>query len=172
MNQKKQIYTFIVLVISFLTSSFILGDSAGHNSHSHDSHSSNAFGRAVTVAPGDTLDVKSIGADLSYDITTINAKAGSELTIRYINGSDMPHNIVFVNTESDINSVGIAALQAMDNEYIPMDKEADMFAWTKLARPGETVYVTLTVPEPGSYPYICTYPGHFTMMQGRLVSSN
>ncbi|TVQ02364.1 MAG: hypothetical protein EA359_11920 [Balneolaceae bacterium] len=30
--------------------------------------------------------------------------------------------------------------------------------------------VTVTVPPPGSYPYICTYPGHFTMMQGRLIS--
>ena len=30
--------------------------------------------------------------------------------------------------------------------------------------------VVFKVPEPGSYPYICTYPGHFMSMRGILIS--
>lgn len=128
--------------------------------------------RSEFVAEGDTIVVKSSGTDLSYDITEIRAKAGSTITIRYDNSSDMPHNIVFVNGREDIQPVGVAGIQARDTGYVPMDdaNQARIFAYTELARPGEVVDVTFTVPEPGTYPYICTYPGHFTMMQGDLIS--
>lgn len=143
------------------------------NSHSMDfaaEHIEMNQGRTVTVEPGEILEVRSEGSDFSYDITEIRAKAGSELTIRYINDGTMPHNILFITGESDINDVGIAALQAHQNEYIPENMMDKIFGYTSLAVPGDTVEVTITVPEPGTYPYICTYPGHFTMMQGRLIS--
>lgn len=130
-------------------------------------------GASITAADGDTLTVRSFGADLSYDVTEIRASAGAVITIRYDNTqSEMPHNVVFVFGEDDIYPVGMAALRAQHHEYIPVDDEAysKIFGYTRLARPGEAAYVTITVPPPGSYPYICTYPGHFTMMQGRLIS--
>lgn len=173
MKQKLWIYSLAFIMLSLFTYSYVLGENdARHIHYEHSEASEKLPVQAVTVADGDTVTIKSQGADLSYDITEINAKAGTEFTIRYVNESDMPHNVVFVNSEADINPVGIAALQALETEYIPMNMEDDMFAWTELARPGYDVYVTVTVPEPGTYPYICTYPGHFTMMQGRLYSSN
>lgn len=171
MKNNQYFFTFFVLALSLSTSSFFADNS---DQKFHDVHRSGfdlANNPAWTVFSGDTIEVKSEGADLSYDVTRINAKAGSELTIKYINSSDMPHNVVFVNSESDINPVGIAALQASSTEYIPKEMEDRMIAWTTLARPGETVYITFTVPDPGTYPYICTYAGHFTMMQGRLIST-
>lgn len=127
--------------------------------------------KTVTVEPGDVLEIRSEGADLSYDITEIRAEAGSEFTIKYINTSTMPHNVVFVNSEGDIMTVGVAALQAYENNYIPEEEMDKIFGYTSLAVPGDTVDVNITVPEEtGSYPYICTYPGHFTQMQGRLIS--
>ncbi|MGH7710137.1 MAG: plastocyanin/azurin family copper-binding protein [Gemmatimonadaceae bacterium] len=41
-------------------------------------------------------------------------------------------------------------------------------AFTTLASPGQTVEVTLTVPPPGEYTYICLFPGHATSMFGTL----
>ncbi len=169
------------MVFAVAATGYVMND---HNSNSktnaHSSHEMNASaeaetfindGKTVTVEPGDTLEVRSEGSDLSYDITEIRAEAGSELTIRYINSSTMPHNILFVYTEDDIRPVGVAALQAYQNEYVPEDKMDRIFGYTSLAVPGDTVDVKITVPEePGSYPYICTYPGHFTQMQGRLIS--
>lgn len=127
---------------------------------------------SIFVEDGDTLTVKSQGTDLSYDITEIRANAGSTITIRYDNASDMPHNIVFVNSRQDIQPVGVAGIQARETDYVPQDEanQERIFGSTALAKPGYTEYVTITVPEPGTYPYICTYPGHFTMMQGDLIS--
>lgn len=132
----------------------------------------NRKSEAITVADGDTVVVKSTGTDLSYDVTEIRAEAGSTLTIRYENTSNMPHNIVFVNSRPDIQPVGVAALQAKETDYIPQDEavQEKIFGYTSLAKPGDTVHVTLTVPPAGTYPFICTYPGHFTMMQGDLIS--
>lgn len=170
-----------VLGFTLITTGFMIdGNQPDHdgsiltaNSHTmnhDDTQNETQQGRTVTVEPGDTLVVRSEGSDFSYDITEIRATAGSELTIRYINDGTMPHNIVFVTGESDINDVGIAALQAHQNEYIPENMMEKIFGYTKLVVPGETAEVTITVPEAGTYPYICTYPGHFTMMQGRLIS--
>lgn len=126
---------------------------------------------AVPVDSGRVVEIRSTGSDLSYDVTEIKARAGEELTIRYVNASDMPHNIVLVREEGDINPVGIAALQAYENDYIPENEMDRIITYTELARPGDTVEFTFTVPPPGTYPYICSYPGHFTSMQGRLISS-
>lgn len=127
---------------------------------------------SLAVADGDTVVVSSEGANLSYDVTEIHAEAGSTLTIEYVNKGDLPHNVVLVKSRSDINPVGVASLQASKTDYIPQDdaNQEKIIAYTALSKPGETVYVTFTVPPPGTYPYICTYAGHFTMMQGDLIS--
>jgi azurin len=49
--------------------------------------------------------------------------------------------------------------------------KADVIASTELAGPGETVEVSFKAPTAaGSYPFMCTFPGHFTAgMKGNLV---
>lgn len=127
------------------------------------------------LLPGeaDTIDVeiKTEGIELSYSVKELRVKAGEIVRIGYINQSDMNHNMVFVREEADIRPVGIAALQAIANDWIP-EKEMDrIFAYSKLAHAGDTVEVSFKVPPPGSYPYICTYSAHWTQMQGRLIST-
>jgi azurin len=129
-------------------------------------------GRSVSVAPGEILQIRSVGVELSYDVTEIHAKSGETLTIRYDNTeSEMAHNIVLVRGEEHIMPVGIAALRAHSNDYIPEDESDRILAYSEPVYPGETIEFTFEVPPPGAYPYICTYAGHFTMMQGRLISS-
>lgn len=121
---------------------------------------------------GDTTEVviKTEGIDLSYSVPEIKAKAGDILRIQYVNESDMNHNIVVVKGEEDIRPVGVAALQAITNDWIP-EKEMDrIIAYSDLAHSGDTVSFSFEVPPPGIYPYICTYSAHWTQMQGRLIS--
>jgi len=49
--------------------------------------------------------------------------------------------------------------------------KAEVVASTPLAGPGETVDITFKVPAAaGTYPFMCTFPGHFTAgMKGNLV---
>ncbi|MBA2355900.1 MAG: Azurin, partial [Acidobacteria bacterium] len=113
------------------------------------------------------------GVDLSYSVTTIRAKAGDTLTVRYdATASEMAHNIVLLRSEADIQPVGTAALAAYGSDYIPPDKMDRIVSHSALAYPGETIEWTFVVPPPGIYPYICTFSGHFTMMQGRLISTD
>ncbi|MEX2401595.1 MAG: plastocyanin/azurin family copper-binding protein [Rhodothermales bacterium] len=126
----------------------------------------------VAAAAGDTVVIASVGIELSYDVKEIRATAGDTLTIRYDNaGSEMTHNFVLVRSEEDITVVGNAALNAHRNDYIPEDETDRIIIHSRLLYPGESDTFSFVVPPPGTYPYICTYSGHFTMMQGRLVST-
>lgn len=160
---------FILAGTGFLTASHTT-TASGLEHHSPASGKKITEKPALKIAAGDTVVIRSEGADLSYDVTEIEATAGEELTIKYVNASDMPHNIVLVKTEADIMPVGTAALRAMDTDYVPQNEMDRIITSTELVRPGETFVHTFTVPPPGTYPYVCTYPGHFTLMQGRLIS--
>jgi azurin len=121
---------------------------------------------------GRVVQIGATGINLAYDVKEITARAGELLTIRFINGSDMAHNVVLLRSEDDVRPVGNAAAQAYDKEWIPSDESERILAFTAVAEPGEEVTTTFVVPPPGSYPYICTYSGHWTMMRGVLVSTN
>jgi azurin len=136
-------------------------------------HTHAQAGRTVTAGAGDVVEIRTTGVELAYSVTTIRAKAGETLTIRYDNtASEMAHNVVLVRTEDDIMPVGTAALAAHATDYIPVDKMDRILGHSALAYPGDIVEWTFVVPPPGTYPYICTYSGHFTMMQGRLISTD
>ena len=63
-------------------------------------------------------------------------------------------------------------MQAAATEYIPQDEESKklIVAHTKLIGGTESDTLTFTAPaEAGAYPYICTFPGHFALMQGVLT---
>ncbi|HWV58155.1 MAG TPA: plastocyanin/azurin family copper-binding protein [Longimicrobiales bacterium] len=128
----------------------------------------------TTELPADTarvVEITSTGVDLAFEPAEIRARPGEEIRIRYVNESDMAHNIIIVRTEADIEPVGLAAIRAHANGYVPEDEMDRIIAYTKVIGPGEVAETTFTVPEPGTYPFICTYSGHFTMMQGRLISA-
>ncbi len=117
------------------------------------------------VASGNTMDV------IKYNITEIRAAAGQTLKITLKNESTdeaMHHNIVFIK-EGTNETVGIAGLQAgPDNDYIPSSD--DVIAGSKMLAPGESTVFEFTAPStPGNYEYVCTYPGHFTLMRGVFI---
>lgn len=171
-------YTYYLIIIFLVSSSQVFGlntDSIADNKHQDQDVIQNVVkGYQNFLSLDDSVrvvELRAYGADLRYDVTRIEAKAGEKLTIRFINESDMPHNVVVVPNKGTIQTVGVAALNYTKNDYIPEDQMDKILAYTSLARPGETVEVTITVPPPGTYPYICTYPGHFTSMRGELIST-
>lgn len=85
----------------------------------------------------------------------------------------MSHNVVVLakrDTEESrmelIKEVGKAANQAgAEKEFFPENHSGILFR-TPMAAPGKRTEVVFTAPEPGDYPYICTFSGHWTTMQG------
>ena len=58
-------------------------------------------------------------------------------------------------------------MTAAETEYIP--KTDDIIAHTKLLYFGQSEVVKIDALEPGDYPYVCTFPGHFLNMKGVLT---
>ena len=119
-----------------------------------------------------SITITPVGNQMEFEQTEFTVTAGSEITLTFNNTATSPameHNVLFLtdNEEATINRVGQAAMGAASNAYVPGDDA--VLAATDLAKPGETVTLTFTAPsEPGEYAYICTFPGHYAMMQGTM----
>lgn len=108
---------------------------------------------------------------MAFEPNRLTVPAGAEVTLTLTNSATaeaMIHNIVFIERgkQDQVSEAGLAA--GKENGFIP-DNNEYIFAASDLAYPGETVDFTFTAPEkPGTYQYICTYPGH-TAMKGILL---
>jgi azurin len=123
-------------------------------------------GTVVNEAPREVV-IQSIGNELKFAQTVFTVKTGEKVRLVFDNKATvqgMSHNVVILTDEKAIDRVGVAAIAAVENDYIPEDK-AILFH-TPLAAPGETVEMTFTAPKPGTYYYTCTFPGHYVLMRG------
>jgi azurin len=116
------------------------------------------------------------GDDMKYSVTSIPAKPGETLRIRLTSKGTLPkiamaHNVVVLKAGAKQIDFANAAAMAAATGYIPADMKDQVLAATTMAGPGETVEVTFKVPTaPGTYPYMCTFPGHFAAgMRGTIV---
>jgi azurin len=100
------------------------------------------------------------------------AKAGEKLTIRFKNPDVVPHNWLLAKPGS-LQKLGekvnlmITDPQGMQKHYVP-DSD-DVIAYTDMTNPKAEFVIHLTAPkEKGDYPYLCTFPGHWMVMNGVL----
>ncbi|MFM2179601.1 MAG: hypothetical protein RL015_3699 [Verrucomicrobiota bacterium] len=100
------------------------------------------------------------------------AKAGEKLTIRFKNPDVVPHNWLLAKPGS-LQKLGekcnhmITDPQGMQKHYVP-DSD-DVIAYTDMTNPMGEFIIHLTAPkEKGDYPYLCTFPGHWMVMNGML----
>ena len=74
----------------------------------------------------------------------------------------------------------VAALETSDtsitgtvresDEWFPEELRSKALGWTKVQGPGEQDTLVVDVQAPGTYSYVCTFPGHFVNMKGVLVA--
>ena len=75
---------------------------------------------------------------------------------------------MLVNALVEINAFAVKAAAARDNDYIP-EETTEVIAHTKMIGGGETTVIEFIAPEAGTYNYICSFPGHYAMMKGKLI---
>jgi azurin len=121
---------------------------------------------SVSVGP---IAVGAKGNELAFDIDSITASSGDEVTISFDNASTVnTHNLVIVEdgTKDAVAIDGTGAGQ--DNNWVkPGDSR--VIANTVLIGPGDSGEVTFTAPAPGTYQFVCTFPGHNFTMFGDFV---
>lgn len=114
------------------------------------------------IAKGESMN------EIAFDPASLTIPANSRVKLTLKNESEaagMFHNFVLVELGSgaEISAAGIKA--GKSNNFVPKDDR--VIANTIVSKMGETVTVEFDAPAKGSYHYICTYPGH-TSMIGRL----
>jgi azurin len=102
----------------------------------------------------------------------LTAKAGEKLTIRFKNPDVVPHNWLLAKPGS-LEKLGalcnlmITDPKGLEKHYVPDSPE--VLVYTDMTNPQGTFTIHFTAPEkPGSYPYLCTFPGHWMIMNGQL----
>ncbi len=118
------------------------------------------------------VHLKTVKNEMKYDISEFAVQAGKPVEIVFENPDFMQHNVVITQPGAK-EIVGAAAdklatdPQGAEKQYVP-DMPEVLFS-TPLANPNETLRLTFTAPEePGDYPFICTFPGHWRIMQGNM----
>jgi|SRR5690606_11671042 Azurin len=112
---------------------------------------------------------------MKFDRELFRVKAGEPVKLTLKNVGEMPkesmgHNAVILQPGTDLPSFGGEAIKAVDSEYIPATFASSIVAHTKLLGPGETDVIEFTLSEKGVYPFVCSFPGHYGVMQGKIVA--
>lgn len=134
-----------------------------------------AKGAAAGAADVRTIEI--VGTDdMKYSVTTINARRGERLRIRLVVKGVIPkiamaHNVVVLKAGTDVQKLVTTGAPHRNTDFIPPDMQSAVLAKTAFAGTGETVEVSFTAPAAaGSYPYICTFAGHYQAgMKGTLI---
>ncbi len=123
-----------------------------------------AVNSITVIASGNTM------SEMKYDQKVITVKSGTTIKFKLINTSKdaaMPHNWVLVHA-GKAEVVATAGINAgKDASYVPDSK--DVLIATKLLGPGEETEITFPAPPAGKYQFVCTYPGHWSIMNGEFI---
>jgi azurin len=126
-----------------------------------------ATGRAIAITANDTM---------KFNLTEIRAKPGEALAVTLTNEGSVPkfsmgHNWVLLAAGVDLNAFAADSTQAATTEYVPASFKDRVLASTKLLGPKESATALFYAPkQPGRYPFLCSFPGHFQVgMKGELI---
>ncbi|MCW1887278.1 plastocyanin/azurin family copper-binding protein [Luteolibacter flavescens] len=119
--------------------------------------------------------IKAVPEQLRYDTTEITVEPGKPFEVIFENPDLMPHNIVFVQpgtVQAVATAVQAQAPDKLDSKgrsYVP-ENDPRILGATKMIEAGQKETLHLTAPEKeGVYEFVCTFPGHWSVMQGKLV---
>jgi azurin len=127
--------------------------------------------RVAAVEDG-VVRIQPLGNQMKYKQTEFTVAPGQEIRLIFENTATSPsmkHNVVVIAEPSATGDVAQKGMSMPSEEYVPPSMSDAILAYTSMSDPGETVEVTFTAPsDPGDYPYICTFPGHYPLMEGTM----
>ena len=122
--------------------------------------------------PGRAIRIET-ASGLTFATKRFAVKAGERISLTLANPDSMPHNLAIVKPGT-LAKVGDGAnrLAAQPDggarRYLPPGGEVLFF--TDITEPGKSFTIHFTAPAaPGEYPYLCSFPGHWQIMNGVMV---
>ena len=123
------------------------------------------------LTPADqTITIKALPNLMKYDLEEFTVQAGTTIEILFENTDAMQHNLLILEPGT-LNLVGALAdkmattAEGPGKGYVP--EVSQVLASSILIDPGTTSRLRFQVPDqPGDYPFVCTFPGHWRTMNG------
>jgi len=113
---------------------------------------------------------------MKFSVTKIEASPGQKLVVELKNEGTLPkeamgHNWILLKAGTDPVAYATSAMSAKADEYQPKSLASKVIAATKLIGPKESTKASFTAPStPGTYPYLCSFPGHVQAgMRGVII---
>ena len=112
------------------------------------------------------------GTNLTFAPSTLTVRAGEPIALKFVNPDAVPHNWALARPGSlarvgDLANRFIANPEAVRRHYVPFTH--DVLAFTDIVEPGKDFVIYLKAPDAkGKYPFLCTFPGHWMVMNGVL----
>ena len=123
--------------------------------------------------PGSRPLLVNAGPNLSFAPRELKAAPGENLALTFHNPDGVPHNLALLAPGS-LQRVGglanrlISDPDAAARHYIP--ETGDVMVYTDVVNPGEKFTIYFKAPATkGNYPFVCTFPGHWMVMNGTLL---
>jgi len=121
------------------------------------------------------ITISTVEGKMLYDVKEFEVKTGDAVAIRFRNMDFPPHNLLIVQpgTADEVAKLAIELGEnGISKEWRP---DTELILWgSKAINHKEETVIKFIAPEPGDYPYVCTFPGHAMMMRGlmKVVSKN
>lgn len=118
------------------------------------------------------IHIKTIPEQMKYDLATFTVRIGESVKIIFENPDFMPHNLLIAEIGA-LETVGLLSDKmasdptAIERHYVP-DSPKVLYATESVADQSSTVLPFIAPMKPGDYPYLCTFPGHWRLMNGMM----
>ncbi|MGI9496449.1 MAG: PVC-type heme-binding CxxCH protein [Mariniblastus sp.] len=128
-----------------------------------------------------TVNISCIPERMLFSVNQVVVKTGQPLKVIFTNPDATDHNLVFVQSGA-LEEVGMAAnemardAENANSDFIPSSKAGLILNSSPMIGPTRKSLVHVmrfeAPAEPGIYPFVCTFPGHWVIMKGDLVVVN
>ena len=128
-------------------------------------------GSSIPVTEGEKfqITISTIEGKMLYDTKEFEVKTGDSVSLKFRNMDFPPHNLLIVKP-GKADEVAKMALElgekGISKQWQP---DTPLILWgSKAINHKEETVINFIAPEPGNYPYVCTFPGHATLMRGMM----
>ena len=124
--------------------------------------------------------ITAVRTQMKYDVPAFNVKPESRVKLTFKNPDDLPHNLIICTPgKSKGKDKGGELIEAV----LELGAKGEEMNWepkghprilhsSGMVQPKKEAVIWFKAPkEEGAYPYVCTFPGHFTLMNGMMKKS-
>jgi putative heme-binding domain-containing protein len=128
-----------------------------------------------------TVAVSCIPERMLFTVNRFDVLPGQPVKLVFTNPDATDHNLVIVKPGA-LAEVGVAANEMArdprnaNSDFLPPDKKGLILHATPMVGAGRAAQVAVlrfaAPTEAGIYPFVCTFPGHWVVMNGEMVVAN